>query len=71
MAVEFRNVAQSGQSQSKSNDPTGGVRFERRFSRPGTDPLDEITYELRDSVITNPDGSIVFEMRGAEIPESW
>jgi len=71
VSVEFRNVAQSGQSQAKSSDPSGGVRFERRFSRPGTDPLDEITYELRDSVITNPDGSIVFEMRGAEIPESW
>src|SRR5690606_13441236 len=25
----------------------------------------------RDSVITNPDGSVVFEMRGAEIPDSW
>ena len=41
------------------------------MTRAGTDPLDEISYELRDSVITNPDGSVVFEMRGAEIPESW
>jgi ribonucleoside-diphosphate reductase alpha chain len=48
-----------------------GIRIARRFTRVGVDPLDEIAYELRDSVITNPDGSVVFEMRGAEIPESW
>ena len=71
MSVEFRKVSPAASSPSKGSDPSGGVRFERRFSQAGVDPLDEITYELRDSVITNPDGSIVFEMRGAEIPESW
>ena len=30
-----------------------------------------MTYELRDSVISNPDGSVVFEMRGAEVPVDW
>jgi ribonucleoside-diphosphate reductase alpha chain len=48
-----------------------GVAVERRHTRPGVNPLDELTYELRDSVITNPDGSVVFEMRGAEIPTTW
>ncbi|MDQ3032739.1 MAG: vitamin B12-dependent ribonucleotide reductase [Myxococcota bacterium] len=48
-----------------------GLRIDRRWTRSGTDPLDEVVYELRDSVITNPDGSVVFEMRGAEIPVSW
>ena len=48
-----------------------GVGVERRFTRQGIDPLDKVQYEHRDSVITNPDGSVVFEMRGAEIPASW
>ncbi|AKF10436.1 vitamin B12-dependent ribonucleotide reductase [Sandaracinus amylolyticus] len=48
-----------------------GLRIARRWTRSGVEPLDEIIYELRDSVITNPDGSVVFEMRGAEIPEDW
>ncbi|MCC6873784.1 MAG: vitamin B12-dependent ribonucleotide reductase [Sandaracinaceae bacterium] len=48
-----------------------GLRFPRRHSRAGADPLAGIEYELRDSVITNPDGSVVFELRGAEIPKSW
>jgi ribonucleoside-diphosphate reductase alpha chain len=33
--------------------------------------LDAVAYEQRDSVISNPDGSIVFELRGAEIPKDW
>jgi hypothetical protein len=64
-------VSPAASTQTKGSDPSGGVRFARRFTQAGSDPLDEITYELRDSVITNPDGSIVFEMRGAEIPTSW
>jgi len=48
-----------------------GLVHQRRFTRPGTDPLDEVRYVERDTVITNPDGSVVFELRGAEIPESW
>src|SRR5208283_1920980 len=39
--------------------------------QPGVDPLDEVVYERRSSAITNPDGSIVFKMDGAEIPRGW
>src|SRR5215472_14074257 len=48
-----------------------GVRVERRFTAPGADPLDSVVYERRSSTITNPDGSIVFKMEGAEVPASW
>ncbi|MBI2394854.1 MAG: vitamin B12-dependent ribonucleotide reductase [Deltaproteobacteria bacterium] len=45
-----------------------GSLVERRFTRPGVDPLDEVVWERRTSVITNPDGSTVFKLEGAEIP---
>ena len=48
-----------------------GLEFRSFYTEPGKDPLDEVTYEQRDSVITNPDGSIVFELRNAEIPKGW
>ncbi len=48
-----------------------GLGFERRFSQRNVDPLDQVTWERRTSVITNPDGSIVFKMDGAEIPAGW
>lgn len=37
----------------------------------GKDPLDDVAYVKRNSLITNPDGSVVFRMEGAEVPESW
>ena len=49
----------------------GGLQIERLFTRSTENPLDSVAYELRDSVITNPDGSVVFEMRGAEVPTGW
>ncbi|MCA9582280.1 MAG: vitamin B12-dependent ribonucleotide reductase, partial [Myxococcales bacterium] len=48
-----------------------GLSVERKFTKYGENPLDSVTYELRDSVISNPDGSVVFEMRGAEVPTGW
>ena len=48
-----------------------GMRIPRRFTRAGDDPFESADWERRDSRITNPDGSIVFEMVGAEVPASW
>ncbi len=58
----------------------GGVSVARRYTHPGVDPLaagspgergKPLVYERRSSIITNPDGSIVFKMEGAEIPSAW
>ena len=48
--------------------PKTGVTVTRRFTSPGVDPLDQVVYERRSSAITNPDGSVVFKMEGAEVP---
>jgi ribonucleoside-diphosphate reductase alpha chain len=45
-----------------------GLRINRRFTEAGKDAYDKIEWSRRDSRITNPDGSIVFEMTDAEIP---
>ena len=51
--------------------PGKGVTFGRFFTKPDAHPLDEIKYAKRSSVITNPDGSVVFKMENVEVPESW
>jgi ribonucleoside-diphosphate reductase alpha chain len=51
--------------------PGTGLSFRRFFTRPGIDPLDEIEYEKRTSVIANPDGSTVFKMENVEVPKDW
>ncbi|NIA26057.1 MAG: vitamin B12-dependent ribonucleotide reductase [Gammaproteobacteria bacterium] len=50
---------------------TKGLRITRRFTTAGRDPYEDIEWTLRDSRITNPDGSIVFEMKDAEVPAAW
>ncbi|MBP9695190.1 MAG: vitamin B12-dependent ribonucleotide reductase [Candidatus Magasanikbacteria bacterium] len=48
-----------------------GLRFERRFSVAGKSPFDMVEYEKRTSVIREPDGTVVFEMKDLEIPAAW
>ncbi len=48
-----------------------GLRVPRRHTRPGIDPLDEVRWEKRRTVIANPDGSVVFQMDDVEVPAGW
>ncbi|HUG16448.1 MAG TPA: vitamin B12-dependent ribonucleotide reductase [Thermomicrobiales bacterium] len=48
-----------------------GLRVTRRFTAAGQDPYDSIEWAQRASRISSPDGAIIFEMAGAEIPASW
>ena len=48
-----------------------GLNIPRRFTRPGVDPLDAVRWAKRDSIIKDSDGSVVFDMRGVEVPEGW
>src|SRR5215212_8323511 len=47
------------------------MRITRRFTKSGQDALSSVRYEKRTSRISNPDGSVVFEMNDAEIPAQW
>ncbi|MCB1218404.1 vitamin B12-dependent ribonucleotide reductase, partial [bacterium] len=47
------------------------MRIERRFTEQGKSPYEQIEWSSRNSVIYNPDGSIVFEMKDAQIPAGW
>ncbi|GAA0850376.1 vitamin B12-dependent ribonucleotide reductase [Streptosporangium amethystogenes subsp. fukuiense] len=55
-----------------SKRPRKGLRMKRIFTTPGVHPYDELSWERRDVVMTNwRDGSVNFEQRGVEFPESW
>jgi ribonucleoside-diphosphate reductase alpha chain len=47
------------------------MKITRKFTKDGQDPFASAKWVKRSSRITNPDGSVVFEMKDAEIPESW
>src|SRR5688500_17318053 len=48
-----------------------GLEFARYFTTAGVDPFDEVEWELRDAIIGNEKGKVVFEQRGVEIPKPW
>ncbi|RMD94819.1 MAG: vitamin B12-dependent ribonucleotide reductase [Calditrichaeota bacterium] len=47
------------------------MKIQRRFTRPGTDPLASIHFEKRSSIIRDPDGTIIFEMHDINVPDFW
>lgn len=49
----------------------GGLKITRKFTEKGVDPTSYFEYEKRVSRISNPDGSVVFEMKDVEVPKSW
>jgi ribonucleoside-diphosphate reductase alpha chain len=48
-----------------------GLRFERRWTKPGVHPYDEITWEIRSASIQNEKGESVFEQKDVEVPSFW
>lgn len=48
-----------------------GLRIPRLFTKQGEDPFKGLEWETRSSIIKNPDGTVVFEMHGIEVPKSW
>jgi ribonucleoside-diphosphate reductase alpha chain len=70
------SAGESGSAKSRNkpanSGPGHGLRIERVWTTPGVHPYDEVTWERRDVVMTNwRDGSINFEQRGVEFPQSW
>ncbi|MBI3573111.1 MAG: vitamin B12-dependent ribonucleotide reductase, partial [Candidatus Kerfeldbacteria bacterium] len=47
------------------------MKIHRQFTIAGQDPLEQVQYERRSSVIKNPDGQIVKEIREVEVPVTW
>jgi len=47
------------------------MQITRRFTREGQDPFAGLNFVPRSSVIRNPNGSVVFEMKDVLVPEKW
>ena len=47
------------------------MKIARHFTTAGQDPFATVAWTKRSSKISNPDGSIVFKMDDAEVPETW
>ncbi len=65
------NVEPTESARSRKSQASPGLEFPRFFTVAGSDPFDQVEWELRDAIIGNEKGTVVFEQRGVEIPKSW
>jgi ribonucleoside-diphosphate reductase alpha chain len=69
--TEIKTAVNHKTTKAKKRGEPKGLKIERKFTKRGQDPLENIEYELRSCKISNPDGSVVFEMEDVEVPKSW
>lgn len=55
----------------RSEDSSKALKIKRRYTQPGVDAYELIDFEMRESRITEPDGTVVFEMKNVEVPKTW
>ncbi|MCU0421465.1 MAG: vitamin B12-dependent ribonucleotide reductase [Bacteroidia bacterium] len=48
-----------------------GLRIDRFFTKEGVSAFDMFEYDIRSSVIKNPNGEKVFELNNVEVPKFW
>lgn len=58
-----------------SNKPASakkaGLKVSRRFTKPGEDVFSTVTWEKRDTVISDEKGNIISQITDVEVPSSW
>jgi ribonucleoside-diphosphate reductase alpha chain len=66
-----RNASERARVSAKVEVEGGGIHVERKFTREGVHPFDEVTWEQRTAAIGNEKGETVFEQKDCEIPTFW
>src|SRR5216683_2754540 len=51
--------------------PQGEFRYQRSYTKPGVHPYDAVKWEIRDAVITDHKGQVIFEQKSVEVPSFW
>jgi hypothetical protein len=64
-------IHSKAQQAGEAGKPRTGLAFKRYCTKDGTPPLDAVKWARRRSVITEPNGKIVFELKDCEVPEGW
>jgi len=68
---ETRGNSRKSSKETRASTIQSGLKIENYFSKPGKHPFEEIKWAWRESKISNPDGSTVFQFDAVEVPESW
>ena len=61
----------AGTTAQRQSSAARGLSFQRHFSTAGVSPYDQITWELRDAIIQDWKGKVIFEQKNVESPVDW
>ncbi len=64
-------IHDKAQRTARASKTRRGLAFKRHFTKDGASPLEMVSWIKRRSVISEPNGKIVFELNDCEVPESW
>ncbi len=56
---------------SKKNTPVSGLQFSRYYTSDTIAVYDQFEYDYRTSIIRNPNGEVIFELKNVEVPSHW
>ena len=70
-ATDHQTAAHQTQTAAAHTAAAPGLTFSRYFTKPGVNPFDELQWELRDAVIQDYKGKLVFEQKNVEVPTDW
>jgi ribonucleoside-diphosphate reductase alpha chain len=55
----------------KKSTTSKGLQFQRYYTNDTNPVFDQFEYDYRTSVIRNPNGEVIFEMKNVEVPAHW
>ena len=67
--IKSQTAANSIAANKKTKAP--GLTFRRLFTKPGVSPYNEVEWELRDALISDSQGGMIFEQKNVEVPKDW
>ena len=67
----LQNEAAQHSTASAARPSAPGLSFSRHFTTPGIDPYTQVQWELRDAVIQDWKGNLIFEQKNVESPSDW
>ena len=69
---QIENQINADTAHSAPHSPAApGLTFARHFTTPGISPYDQVVWELRDAIIQDWKGNIIFEQKNVESPVDW
>ena len=71
MAETTQTTAKTPTSTAARATSASGLKFTRKFSKPGVSPYDEVQWERRTAAINDMSGKVIFEQKNVEVPVDW